>query len=444
MYDSYEKNTIQDETLSSGDSMAEAEVNVDTASASEPSDEELRGGSQPVPEPVDTSVEGLPMPESTPKEQPFPANPDAAAAQAGMPESDEKPAVEENTPPQADMPKQESFTVCPRCRNTVPNQNFCLVCAFSLRGLEPARPQPKPPVIPYGMPPVAAMGQAAYQPPVYRPQPPVTPAAPPVTPPPAPQVPPAAPMNHHWQQPVMPPMPQQAPPPPPPPPQNYQPAGTGYIPPSAQPPYGVPYRYRKPEQNGHGLAIAGIILGGFAALCMVVVLIFTILIYSDIRNGNYQSEKSFPDSYGNSDEFIPPFNDGGDSKQNNALPQHFVGETVNNNDIAYDFNSSRIEQKAGTKYIVIGITVHNNSSESFTLTPSLFRLEDATGGTYQYYGKPDSFHNPLEQAVLMPGEKTTKDLTYIYTGNSDSDYIPLYVMDNKGNDLFFVYMQLYS
>jgi hypothetical protein len=61
--------------------------------------------------------------------------------------------------------------------------------------------------------------------------------------------------------------------------------------------------------------------------------------------------------------------------------------------------------------------VHNNSSESFTLTPSLFRLEDATGGTYQYYGKPDSFHNPLEQAVLMPGEKTTKDLTYIYTGN---------------------------
>jgi hypothetical protein len=105
MYDSYEKNTIQDETLSSGDSMAEAEVNVDTASASEPSDEELRGGSQPVPEPVDTSVEGLPMPESTPKEQPFPANPDAAAAQAGMPESDEKPAAEENTPPQADMPK---------------------------------------------------------------------------------------------------------------------------------------------------------------------------------------------------------------------------------------------------------------------------------------------------------------------------------------------------
>jgi hypothetical protein len=40
---------------------------------------------------------------------------------------------------------------------------------------------------------------------------------------------------------------------------------------------------------------------------MVVVLIFTILIYSDIRNGNYQSEKSFPDSYGNSDEFIPAF-----------------------------------------------------------------------------------------------------------------------------------------
>jgi hypothetical protein len=75
-------------------------------------------------------------------------------------------------------------------------------------------------------------------------------------------------MNHHWQQPVMHPMPQQAPPPPPPPPQNYQPAGTGYIPPSAQPPYGVPYRYRKPEQNGHGLAIAGIILGGFAALCI--------------------------------------------------------------------------------------------------------------------------------------------------------------------------------
>lgn len=443
MDDSYEKEPIENENQSSGDSTAQAEANVDTAPASEPSDEEL-GGSLPVPESVDTSVEGLPMPESTPKDEPFPANPDATAAQAGMPESDEKPAVEENTPPQADLPKQESVTVCPRCRNTVPNQNFCPVCAFSLRGLEPARPQPKPPVTPYGMPPVAAMGQAPYQPPVYRPQPPVTP---PVTPPAAPPVPPAPPVNQHWQQPVMPPMPPQAPIPPrpqqAPPVQNHTAVAMGYIPPTA-PPYGTPYpvQYPKPERNGRGLAIAGIIVGCFAALCMVVVLIFTILIYSDLHGSSNQPP--YAEEYFGSDEYIPPFNDGGDSKQNNALPQYFVGETVSNNDIAYDFNSSRIEQQAGTKYIVIGITVHNNSSKSYTLTPGLFRLEDAAGGAYQYYGKPDSFHNPLEQVVLMPGEKTTKDLTYIYTGSSDTDYIPLYVMDDKGNDLFFVYMLLYS
>ncbi len=434
----------------------------------------------PAPEPVDTSWEGVPLPESTPAADPDLPNPDAQAAQtppkapeneavipADAPVSGPEPvqaqAVQAQTmpeqsaqgqvipeppvqrsapqeqnapeqavppqnvpeqpapkPPQAEAPCQPEVIVCPRCHNTIPFQNFCPVCAFSLRGMPPAQPAPPaPPVIPYGAPPVSGMAPNAPYPPYgYRPQQPYTPPAAPMPP----QVPPAAPGIG-------------------------TPGFSGYLPPMPPPPYGAPYPppYAKPQKKSKGLIILGVVLAGVAALCTIVVLVLTAIMFSANVAPRPEDRNPFSDYFGNSDEYVPPFN-GGDEQlpPGEVYPQYFIGDTVTKNDIVYDFDSCRTEQKYGETFIVVGITVQNKSGESFTLTPDLFRLENAMGGSYDYYGEPDTFHSPLERVVLMPGEKASKNLTYVFDGGSDVDYIPLYVLDGNGNTLFFVYLQLYE
>lgn len=434
----------------------------------------------PPPEPVDTSWEGVPLPESAPAADPDIPNPDAQAAQTPpkVPENEavipadapatisepaqtqtaqtqtapeqsaqgkaqpvqqsaaqeqnapqqnapeepvqqsavqEQAAPEQNAPqqsaprpPQADAPRQPEVVVCPRCRNTIPFQNFCPVCAFSLRGMPPAQPAPPaPPVIPYGAPPVTGIGPNAPYPPYgYRPQ-----------------------------QPYMPPTPPAAP--------GFS---SGYLPPTPPLHYAATYPppYAKPKKS-KGLVILGVVLAGVAALCTIVVLVLTAIMFSANVGGRPEDQNPFSDYFGNSDEYIPPFN-GGDEQipPGEVYPQYFIGDTVTKNDIVYDFDSCRTEQKYGESFIVVGITVQNKSGESFTLTPDLFRLENAMGGSYDYYGDPDTFHSPLERVVLMPGEKTSKNLTYVFDGGTDVDYIPLYVLDGSGNTLFFVYLQLYE
>lgn len=297
-----------------------------------------------------------------------------------------EPAQPENPAPQPDTLccAAPETVMCPRCGNLIPYENFCPVCTFSLRGLPPA--QPTPPRIPvYGaMPPVMAQPQ------------------------------------HHAAF---------APPPPPPPPTAWQ------APPPSYPP--VPNAPR--EGAAKWPVIVGIVMGGLMLLLQLITLIVVAYGVSQLVGGNAPDNKGdlfFPDD--ESQEYQLP---------DNILPQYFIGDTVVNNDISYNFDYSLAEETdtEGTSLVVIGVTFKNNSGEAFTLTPSLFRLEDVTGNPCEFSPTLGgvSAKDVLERTVLMPGETVSKLLLYSTSGG-EYDYLPLYVLDQTGNELFYVYLSLYS
>lgn len=319
----------------------------------------------------------------------------------GLPQPGEAPPQPEqelpqSTPPQPDLPGDDcaepQMILCPRCANRIPNENFCPVCSLSLRGAPPA--QPAPPHIPvYGaMPPVASQPRsgAAY-PPAY----------PPSYAPPYPQQPPA------WQA----------------PPQGY--------PAPPKPPRDASVKWP---------AVVGIVLGGLILLLQLITLI---VIGFGVSRINERSTTEFGGGY-----FTPDEGYSGEYQlPEHVLPQYFIGDTVVNNDISYDFDYSHVEETdtGDTALVVVGVTFKNNSDTAFTLTPSLFRLEDAFGEPCEYSPKLGNVaaKDVLERTVLMPGEKVSKLLLYSATGG-EYDYLPLYVLDQSGSELFYVYLSLYS
>lgn len=382
---------------------------------------------------VNISGEGTPPPGETPM-QGEPANPadmpagsapaDRAAPQ---PSQSAQPRCADTEQPPADGPPCEpEMIVCPRCGNYIPFENFCPVCMLRLRGAPPAQTayppqQPYAGKIPMGSePPAAYPWQAgAYAPPQRDAAAPRTDSADTMRQQPSPQ----------WQG--------YAPSPPP--------YAGGYAPPVTSTPY-LPPDYQRPQKPSfpRWMPIMGIVLGFLILLFLII--ITGLLGYGIITNGEPNSYE--PDSYG--DYYNQPEGDysGEIPLPDDILPQYFIGDTVVNNQITYDFDyclAEQDEEQTDEFLIVVGVTFQNSSDSAFTLTPDLFRLEDATGNPCAYATDTSgvSAKDVLERTVLMPGEKISKLLLYS-TSSGDYDYLPLYVLNPLGDELFYVYLTLYQ
>ncbi len=428
--------------------MDDSELLITPDSAGDTSREDVPDQTIP-PAVAETSVEGVPMPDNATApadfakagdEGPAPQN---AGEEVWEGQTGSRPApAQEPAPTEPKAPPQgPAAMVCPRCGNLIPSGNFCPVCALSLRGYPPAtpvmpvRPAPPRPAPVYCPPPQydaarsnpAQMPSAAYY------------GGAQVTPP------------------------HVAANPPPPPAGGYSPyegatAGapiSGGVPspyaPAAyhngQPPYGSAPRYgeRPPRRQGapaRWFEVVGIIFGAFVTIMLI--LITGLLIYiASILPESYASQSNYgypPVPGGNSEDY----SGGGFPLPENILPQYFIGDTVTQNSITYEFEYSFTDEEEGTPVVILGVTFKNNSSKSCTLTRDLFRLEDVEGNPCTFYVPNDkSAKNTLDRTVLMPGETASKLLIYATTPG-EYDYLPLYVLNNAGNELFYVYVSLYD
>ncbi len=339
-----------------------------------------------------TSAKGVSLPGTAAEpEAPQSAEP-ASEHTAPLPENaaQDAPPADTRSEDTAAFPPPDMIA-CPRCGNLIPYENFCPVCTFSLRGMPPAQSAPPPVYSPYAgvVPPVA-----------NRPQPPYG----------------------YAQQTTL--YPQQPPPPP------WQGAAHSYAPAPPQPPRADSSRWPM---------VTAIVMG---SIMLVIQLIMLIVLAYGV---SLLDAKSSPESGNN---FLP----GGEYTEDgllpdNILPQYFIGDTVIKGDVVYDFDYcfSEEDSEDASSLVVVGVTFKNNSSATLTLTPSLFRLEDASGNPCEYAAKRGgvSAKDVLERTVLMPGEKVSKLLLYSVV-SGDYDYLPLYVLDPSGRELFYVYLSLHS
>lgn len=341
----------------------------------------LPNSAQPEQGPAEnTSIEGVPTP----------------GAVLEDPADKQEPPAQDQVPPPQDSPQQNcapqqgpEMIVCPRCGNVIPYENFCPLCSLSLRGVPPAQPAPPP----------------VYKPP-YGVNPPVRPA----------------PSYGYAQQ-----APQQ--------PGPWQPVG-GFAPSSggfAQP---LPPRHNHSPQPKWPLILA-FVMGGVMLLIQLItlfVLVYGVAKIEDALPG-WKNDYYYNDSY--SGDYLLP---------DSIIPQYFIGDTVEKNGITYNFDYcfTEQEQDEDSSLIVVGVTFKNSSDTAYTMTPSLFRLEDATGNPCEFAPKEGgvSAKDVLERTVLMPGEKVSKLLLYS-AAPGDYDYLPLYVLDQSGRELFYVYLSLY-
>lgn len=230
-----------------------------------------------------------------------------------------------------------------------------------------------------------------------------------------------------------------APPAPPtPPPPAYPPHGMGYphLTPGWQPPP-LSYAAPRPKPEKHEPPKWPLVLGiVFAAVMLLLQLLtFAVLCYGVSLADRQTAAPIDPGGFQEDDYQLP----------GHVLPQHFIGDTVSAGGIVYTFDYSYAQPMENSRLVVVGITFENISDQALTLTPAQFRLEDSSGKACEYALQTSGIYakDTLDRAVLMPGETVGKLLTY-YATPGEYDYLPLYVLNQSGQDEFYVYLSLQS